>query len=128
MTFQSPPKVINTRKIIDILKKQFANKDFGEAKYCLGIEIIKKGKNIFLLQAGYIKGLLIKFGMTHCKEASTSLTHGFKPIAIDQSSDESLPYQELVGSLMYVALAIRLNIAHSVNVLSQFNRQHDRKI
>lgn len=115
-------------EIINALKEQFAIKDLGEAKYCLGIEIIRDGKNICLSQAGYVKGLLSKFGMTDCKGVSTPLTRGFKPSAVNQDDNESLPYRELVGSLMYVTLATRPDIVHAVSVLSQFNCQHDRKI
>lgn len=89
------------QKIINALRKKFAIKDLGEAKYCLGIEIIRK-ERIFLSQAGYIRSLLDKFGMTDCKKASTPLTSGFKLTTDDQENkDETVPYRELIGSLMY---------------------------
>lgn len=114
---------------IDILKKWFAIKDLGEAKYCLGIEIIRARESISLSQSGYIKNLLIKFGMDDCKGANTPLACGFKPTAENpESGDKSMPYRELIGSLMYLALATRPDIAHAVSVLSQFNRLYDRKL
>lgn len=113
--------------IVRILKEQFSVKDLGEAQYCLGIEIIRNKNEICLSQAGYIKSLLTKFGMTDCKGAVTPLTLGFKPAAVDQCCDRSLPYRELIGSLMYVAVATRPDIAHAVSVLSQFNNQYDQK-
>lgn len=66
--------------------------------------------------------------MAHCKESNTPLTHGFKPTIGNVEADESIPYRELVGSLMYLALATRPDIAHAVSVLSQFNQQHDKGI
>ncbi|KMQ88095.1 retrovirus-related pol polyprotein from transposon tnt 1-94 [Lasius niger] len=66
--------------------------------------------------------------MTDCKESTTPLTRGFKPTAENHKTDELIPYRELIGSLMYVALATRPDIAHAVSVLSQFNRQYNRSI
>lgn len=116
------------KKIIDMLKGKFALKNLGEASYCLGIEIIGTRESISLSQSGYIRSLLVKFGMTDCKEANTPLTRGFKPTMEDcVENDEPVPYRELVGSLMYLALGTRPDIAHAVSMLSQFNRQHDKK-
>lgn len=36
------------RDIVNLLQKRFAIKDLGDAKYCLGIEIIRSGEKIFL--------------------------------------------------------------------------------
>lgn len=114
--------------IVRILKEHFSVKDLGEAKYCLGIEIIRNGRELCLSQTGYIKSLLTKFGMTDCKGAATPLTLSFKPVATDRCCDRSLPYRELIGSLMYVAVATRPDIAHAVSVLSQFNNQYDQRV
>lgn len=57
-----------------------------------------------------------------CKELGIPLTRGFKPTVEDLETDESMPYRELIGSLMYLVLATRPDIAHAVSVLSQFNR------
>ena len=35
--------------------------------------------------------------------------------------ERKLPYRELVGALMYLAVATRPDIAHAVSALSQFN-------
>jgi len=37
----------------------------------------------------------------------------------------NLPYQELVESLMYLAVCTRLDIAHTVSFLSQYNHRYD---
>ena len=43
------------------------------------------------------------------------------PTAEDEKDDmANVPYRELIGSLMYAAMAMRPNIAHTVTALSQF--------
>lgn len=41
-------------------------------------------------------------------------------------NDKTLPYRELVGSLMYAALSTRPDIAHAVSVLRQFNSEYNK--
>lgn len=53
------------------LADEFELKDFGPAKYCLGIEIEKKDGMIRLSQRKYIQDILEKFGMVDCKSVST---------------------------------------------------------
>ena len=37
---------------------------------------------------------------------------------------ENIPYQNLIGALMYLAVFTRPDIAHAVSVLSQFNANY----
>ncbi|KAG8187946.1 hypothetical protein JTE90_027717 [Oedothorax gibbosus] len=39
----------------------------------------------------------------------------------ERSQVEDIPYHSLIGSLMYLSVATRPDITHSVNFLSQFN-------
>lgn len=104
------------------LSKQFEIKDLGEAKYCLGIEIRQEGKHIRLSQAGYIREILNRFGMTDCKPSRTPLVVGSTLLKEDSAENkENIPYKELTGALMYVAMGTRPDIAHAVSVLCQFN-------
>ena len=48
---------------MEALKVQFKIKDLGLLNFCLGLSVIQTPKRIILHQAGYIKKLLIKFGM-----------------------------------------------------------------
>ena len=40
---------------------------------------------------------------------------------------ESLPYQNLVGSLMYLAVSTRPDISHNISVLSQYNTNYGKE-
>jgi len=114
--------------IVNTLKSRFTIKDLGEAKYCLGMHIIKDDNGFRLSQAAYTRDLLQKFEITDCKPASTPMANGVK---LDtESSNEAnsiFPYRELIGSLMYLALDTRPDIAHAISMLSQFNCNHGKK-
>ena len=55
------------------LMKRFAVKYLGEAKFCLGIQIIRRRKEgkMLLLKKSYLQNLLEKFGMEYSKPIST---------------------------------------------------------
>lgn len=111
-------------KVCEYLAREFEIKDLGEPKYCLDIEFNRRGNEIALHQRGYIAEILERFGMTDCKPVSSPMDVNSKLSALmeDPSDDErKLPFRELVGALMYMAVATRPDIAHAVSSLSQFN-------
>jgi hypothetical protein len=66
--------------------------------------------------------------MENCKGVTTPINPNEKlskemcPKTEDEKKAvEKLPYQSLVGSLMYLAVSTRPESAHAVNMLSQFN-------
>jgi len=89
--------------IVNTLKSRFIIKDLGEAKFCLGMHIIKDENGFRLSQAAYTRDLLQKFGMTDCKLASTPMVNGVK---LDTESTSEVngtfPYRELIDSLIYL--------------------------
>jgi hypothetical protein len=93
----------------------------------LGIQIVLREQSIFLYQENYIKDVLKRFNMTECKPVSI-------PIEKDcYSKDETeavsnMPYRELIGSLMYLAIATRPDIAFAVGYLSRFLDRPTRKL
>lgn len=106
------------------LKKSFEVKDLGKVKCCLGIEFSRSKGAIQLHQRGYINDILSRFGMSECKPAFTPLESNAElnsASEIARQTDRNLPFRELMGSLMYLAVATRPDIAHAVSALSQFN-------
>jgi len=103
--------------IVNALKSRFTIKNLGEAKYCLGMHIIKDENGFRLSQATYTRDLLQKFGMTNCKPASTVIRWSIVKLDIESSSEANgtFPYRELIGSLMYLALGTRPDIAHAIS-------------
>lgn len=125
--------VSNNRKreseIKEKLSECFKIKDLGEARYCLEFEIRRKGESLHLSQKEYIKEVLKRFEMHDSKPVNTPLVVDAKLIKglnVTDLNDKSLPFRELVGSLMYAAVGTRPDIAHAVSVLSQFNSCYTR--
>ena len=113
--------------VLKTLSEHFKVKNLGEAKFCLGIEINRSMESIHLSQPGYIKDILERFEMTDCKPVTTPLALGtnFRSSSTaEEDTNVKRPYRELVGALMYLAVATRPDIAHLVSVLSQFNERH----
>lgn len=84
----------------------------------------KNSKEIFLSQKQYILDILNKYGMKDCKPLNTLLEVCNvlkKPAEEDQEIMRMLPFQSLIGSLMYIAVATRPGIAYTVNSLRLFD-------
>lgn len=110
------------------LSKYFLLKDMGEVKYCLGIEFLRNKEGITMHQQGYINEVLHRFGMFDAKPVLTPLCPNSKLTKQTCNSKEEgpiVPYRELMGSLMYLAVSTRPDIAFAVSYLSQFNEDHD---
>ncbi|CAG9133521.1 unnamed protein product [Plutella xylostella] len=109
----------------DQLKKAFIVKDLGTCKDCLGMRVEHRGDKISLDQTKYIEKLVEKFGMTEAIPVLTPLEPGLKLTVIGKNEENAeVPYQELIGSLMYIAICTRPDIAHTVSYLSQFNAHY----
>ena len=79
-------------------------------------------------QGKYIYETLERFGMKDCNGASTPLdsNQDLFLMSKDKMVDLNVPYRELIGSLTYIALGTRPDIAYAVGALSQFNSCYDK--
>lgn len=110
------------------LHQQFQMKDIGLAKSCLGMNINQGEDFIELDQHQYVHAILEKFGMTTCKP-SVSPSDMSQKMSVDMINDENsivgkVPYQEVVGSLLYLANATRPDLAFATSDMSRFNSNH----
>lgn len=122
------------RSVLDHMKKalntSFKMKDMGEAKVCLNININQTDGKIELDQSSYIKKVLQRFNMENCNPISTPSDSNQKlSINMNDGDDEkekinSIPYQEAVGSLLYLAQCMRPDISFAVNDVSRFNSNY----
>lgn len=119
------------RILHDELHKRFKMKDLGEANCCIGLRISRLRSNgeISIDQEKHIVELLQKFNMVDCNPAATpsdpnqKLTKEMCPKTEEEMEAMSnVPYQQLVGSLLYIAQGSRPDIAWSVNNVSKFNQ------
>jgi hypothetical protein len=103
------------------LWKPFEMKDFGPLRFCPGIEFTQDVEKQTITILG-------RFNMENCKGVTTPINPNEKlskemclKTEEEKKAVEKLPYQSLVGSLMYLAVSTRPDIAHAVSMLSQFN-------
>lgn len=118
-----------SQEISDIkkeLSKRFEMKDWGEARVMLGIEIQRdqSARKLFINQRLYAETVLERFGMANSKPVATPMEKFQKPLPSDLSSPASnVPYRQAVGSLMYLMIGTRPDIAYAIGKLSQFSAQ-----
>ncbi|CAM6082590.1 unnamed protein product [Calypogeia fissa] len=111
------------------LSSEFSMKDLGPARFILGMEIHrdrKQGK-LWLTQSKYTNKVLAKLNMASAKAMSVPLAAHFKlsaahcpTDAIEKGLMSKIPYDSAVGSLMYLMVCTRPDIAHAVGVVSRY--------
>lgn len=121
----------NNTKLNDLksyLNKTFMMKDVGPIESCLGMRVKQENFGIELDQEAYINDMLVRFGMENSKPVGTpSDTHeklSTTMVTVETSLVGKVPYQEAVGSLLYLAQCTRPDIAFAVNDVSRFNANH----
>nr|GEW72809.1 hypothetical protein [Tanacetum cinerariifolium] len=105
-----------------LLKKEFDMKELGEAKKILGMDIVRDyiRKIPRLSQSGYVSKVLNNFRVDNGKSVKIPLDGHFKlslkdfPVRnYDVERMSKLPYENAVGSLMYLMVCTRPNIAYA---------------
>ena len=123
----------NNLKVMEETKSSLSTKfkmtDLGELTYYLGIQINmdRATRTVTLNQSKYILDILRRFKMEECKPVSTPMEtnlnltkNGSNPAHLDSFESQKFPYQSMVGSLMYIMVGTRPDIAYSVGVVSQY--------
>jgi hypothetical protein len=121
----SPSKSENAR-IKAELRKVLKLRDPGEVNYFLAVLLERdhSKRQIMLSQSRYIEEMLQQYDFAGCGPISTPMDHGVS-LSIEhcpKSKEEKeqmhfVPYSHAVGSLMYLAIATRPDIAYAVGVL-----------
>lgn len=113
------------------LNKIFKIKDLGPVNEILGIQVERNGEvgSIKISQKKYINEIIERFEMNLCKPAATPLVSGIKlskemeaKTSDEKKEMDSKPYQELIGSLIYLANTTRPDISFTVGALSRYNQ------
>lgn len=113
----------NTYKgLRSVLESDFKIKDLGQIKNCLGMNVNVQKNCVTLYQEKFIDNILKRFNMINCKPSVTPMEVNLKlEKAVNNHCSEIYPYQQLVGSLMYLSVLTRPDISYSVSFLSQYN-------
>ena len=102
------------------LSKEFQMSDLGPLRYFLGIEVLQTIKGFYLSQSKYIQDVLDRSGITNTCTAVTPMDIHLQLRSTDGTPlEDSSRYRRIMGSLVYLTIT-RLDIAHAVQILSQF--------
>ena len=113
----------------DWLFRYFSTKDLGEASYILGIWNYRDRfkRMLGLSQSRYIDTIVKRFGMKNSKGGLIPMRHGislFKSMSLKTSKQRSnmnrIPYTSVIKSIIYVMLCTRLDITHTLSVMSRY--------
>jgi hypothetical protein len=85
----------------------------------LGIEIMRTNSGIFIHQKKYIEDTLERFGMSECKTLDIPMQPGLQ-LEGSKPPDTNYEFQELIGSLLFLARCTRPDITYAVHYLSRF--------
>eukprot|EP00253_Pinus_taeda_P022163 PITA_22163 len=111
------------------LSRTFDMKDIGAEKHILGMEIHRDRKNgkLWLSQQKYVEKVLDKFSMDNVKPVNVPLaSHCKLSSVLSPRVDEEkkymshVPYENVVGNLMYAMVSTRPDISHAVGAVSRF--------
>ena len=118
----------HVQKLKAQLKKKFDMKDLKKAKKIMGMEITRDrgSSKLWLSKKNYVLKMLETFNIAETRLVTTPLAGHFKLSfkQYSQSPEEEemsrVPYASVMGSLMYVMVCIRPDLAYAVSTVSQF--------
>jgi hypothetical protein len=112
-----------------LLSGRFKMTDLGELEFILGIEVLRDrdARKIYMRQGHYIDELLVEYGLNDCNPVTTPMeceTVSAKDCPKEHTPEwdymQTVPYRQAVGSLMYLMLSTRPDIAFAVVTASRF--------
>ncbi|KAL1488506.1 hypothetical protein ABEB36_014972 [Hypothenemus hampei] len=108
--------------VISNLKQRFEI-TFSEPQSFVGIEILKNDDgSIFINQESYTRRIIKQYNMEQANPSKTpedAHTNLFKENDV-LILEKGIPFRQIIGSLMFLAVTTRPDIAHAVGVLSRF--------
>jgi hypothetical protein len=116
------------KALVQELKQKFMQRwecrDLGDVTEFLRMRVHKDSSKVKLDQCAYLETVLERCGMQNCKTAATPLPAGYmpEPVSLETVIDPELRsrYQMVIGSLLYLMLGSRPDIAFAVTKLAQF--------
>ena len=116
-------RVLN--KLVEIFKSELdiVTNDFNQF---IGVEISRENDSIFIHQIKYIDRMLQRFGMTGCDIVKTPADPCVRLVRHIGTCSLDVPYREAVGSLLFLAMVSRPDIAYAVGVVSRYLDNYDK--
>jgi hypothetical protein len=105
----------------DFLSNNFEMKDLGETDVILYIKLLREGNGgITLVQSHYVEKVLSRYSFSECEPSPTP----YDPNKLLKKNQiitrDQLRYSQIIGSLIYLVSATRLDILFDVSKLSRF--------
>lgn len=113
----------SSKSILDDMKQQltarFKMKDLGESRIILGMDITRDyvNRTISLSQSRYAQKVIDRFGMSSAREVTTPMDSSIDLTVKSEPCSE--PYREAIGSLMYLMVGSRPDLAYCIGNLSK---------
>lgn len=123
ITIAGPEKVVLELK--STLASLFPLTDNDLLKWTLGMRVTQDPKSIILDQCQYARDLLKTYHLEQTPKFKTPLA--VNPVLHPAEADEVLPikdirrYQAILGSIMYMMVATRPDLAYAIGTVSQFS-------
>ena len=114
------------KNIVHSLKQRFMKiwecRDLGDTQEFLRMRIVKSKGRILVDQKTYLQKVLQCFNLLNAKMAPTPLPEGYQPQPNKSPPNPELrvQFQQVIGSLLYIMLGTRPDVAFAVTKLSQF--------
>ena len=115
------------KEIKENLRKEFTITDLGPIRHILGMEITRNRpkRQLLLTQKQYTIKILKKFHLDDANPVPTPIDTytTFTKTPDDESGQTNIPYANAIGSLMYLAVGTRPDIAFAVQTLSRYSNK-----
>lgn len=119
------------------LKEEFDVVELGPVEWIVGLRVRRDRANKFvsISQTALIDEIIKQFNQVDAAPVTTPLDHNVRLSQDDSPKPDDaehiahmtkIPYRQLIGCLMYLALSTRPDITFAVNFLSQFNANPGR--
>ena len=115
-------------EVVEYLREAFEI-TIGNANKFYGLQIARNRneKSMMIHQSDYAEKILGKFRMDDAKAVSVPGDRhvALEPVKKDEESENSSPYREAVGSLMFLSVVSRPDISYAVNSVTSFLENHN---
>jgi hypothetical protein len=110
------------KNIFNLISVDLKARELGDATYFLHMTIKRdrRRRTLFLSQERFAREVITKFNMENARPRATPLVTGTKLThGSEEPCDKGL-YTTLIGSLLYLAVCTRPDIAQSVGALARY--------
>lgn len=115
--------VLEMNVLLSDLHREFKT-TFSKAEFFVGLQIERNRdeRKLRIHQSTYAEEILRRFNHDNCNLVFTPAEPGIKLSSVGQSTKENIvfPYRQAIGSLMYLMVGTRPDIAYIVGILSRF--------